>query len=339
MNFLMLRGQVPQDRDPQEIVFDRLEEVDDVWTQLFYNLLDNDDYGELWYWGGERVKKFKHNFIEKWTRPFHEYGVKHSKCIDPGFIPDIIFCRGGFPQYHPVLERFPNTIKIYYGAGTRFLPQPGFYDYDIILQDSPEQVKICKEKFPRSLTTLFIKPAADNIFYPLNGIKKEYDICYPADGRPPRKGHDFIYPTAPKDLKILNLGFSTKRFVKPSNITSYRVLKPELSKHMQKCKIGIVASTKGTGLFGSSYDSCPRIIPEMIACGLPIVVLDELEFWSDKYITPMTGKLANRDNYWNVVRDVLFNEDKYDPRKYYEENLSLNHAAKFLRRKIDEVRV
>ena len=171
----------------------------------------------------------------------------------------------------------------------------------------------------------------------IEGIEKRYDICYPADGRPTRKGHDFIYPTAPKDLKILNLGFPTKRFKKPVNMDSYRVLKPKLSRHMQKCKIGIVASTNGTGLFGLSYDSCPRIIPEMLACGLPIVVLDEVEFWTEKYITPLTGKLASRADYWDVVRDVLHNRDQYNPRKHYEENLTTMHAAKHLRGEIDEI--
>lgn len=327
----MLRGEVPQDRNPQEIVFDTLEEVDDMWTHLFYNMIKSTEYGELWYWGGTREKKFTSNFIERWVPSFQTY--KNN------FIPNVIFCRGGFPQYHSVLQRFPKAIKIYYGAGKRFLPQKGFLDYDIVLTDSYIQRDIIRKKFPKVKAVLFFKPAPDKLFYPLDGIEKEYDICYPADGRPSRKGHDFIYTTAPKDLKILNLGFPTKRFSKPSNITSYRVLKSELFKHIQKCKIGIVASTKGTGLFGLSYDSCPRIIPEIIACGLPIVVLDELEFWSDKYITSMTGRLANRDNYWDIVRDVLFNIDKYNSRKYYKENLTTKHASRYLRKQIDEVSI
>jgi len=34
----------------------------------------------------------------------------------------------------------------------------------------------------------------------------------------------------------------------------------------------------------SEIDSCPRVIPELLACGLPIVVLDKARFWKDKYI-------------------------------------------------------
>jgi len=328
MNFLMLRGQVPQDRNPQEIVFDKLKDVDDMWTQLFFSMLNDDDHGELWYWGGERNKQFAKNFIERWVQSFHTY--------KSDFKPDVIFCRGGFPAYIPVLKKFPKAVNIYYGAGRRFIPQDGLLDYDILLQDSPTQVKFAERECPNIKSILFFKPAPDELFYPMEGIEKTHDVCYPADGRPNRKGHDFIYPTAPKDLKILNLGFPSNKVSKPGNVESYRVLKPKLAAHMQKCKIGIVASISGAGLFGLSYDSCPRIIPEMIACGLPIVVLEELEFWTEKYITPMTGRLANRKNFWGVVREVLETRNSYAPRRYYEENLTVNHAANFLRGKIDE---
>lgn len=322
MNLLMLRGQVPQDRNPQEIVFDKIEDCDDVWSNLFYSMLSNNDKGELWYWNGTRTKRFAHNFIERWLPTFQKH------IID--FVPDVIFCRGGFQEYHDVLKRFPKAIKIYYGAGRRFLPQPGFYNYDIILQDSLEQVKICKEKFSEALITLFIKPASDNIMYPINA-EKEYNVCFPANGGQTFKGHKFIYKTIPKDIKLLNLGNNPHKYKYPNNVTSYRVLRTEIAQHYAKCKVGIVA-------VNSNIDSCPRVIPELLASGLPIVVLDTVRFWKDKYIVSgVTGELATKDNFWQVVRYVLRNLNKYDSRKYYKENLSLSIAAKFLKGKINEV--
>jgi len=330
MRFLMLRGQVPQDRDPQEIVFDHLADVDDVWTQLFFAMLGDDDYGELWYWAGKREKKFAYNFIERWVPNFVDYKSRYT--------PNVIFCRGGFKEYHPVLKRFPKAIKIYYGAGNRFLPQPGFYDYDIILQDSPEQLEICRQEFPDVLSTLFIKPAADNIFYPMPEIKKEYDVCFPANGAQPFKGHEFVYSTVPKDIKLLNLGNNPRNYRYPENVTSYRVLRSNMAENIAKCRVGIV-------VVQSQVDSCPRVIPEMLACNVPIVVLNTVKFWDVKYIKDsydsgnLTGVLTTKENFWNVVKFVVKNYDEYNPRKYYEENLSLNHAAEFLRRRIDEVSV
>jgi len=323
MNFLMLRGQVPQDRNSQEIVFDRIENCDDVWTQLFFALLKKDDCGELWYWGGTREKKFADNFTERWIPSFQTY--------KGNFIPDVVFCRGGFQEYHSILRRFPNSIKIYYGAGRRFLPQRGFYDYDIILQDSQEQVKICNMHYPELLTTLFVKPAPDNLFFPMPEIEKKYDVCFPANGSQPFKGHEFVYNTISSDIKLLNLGNNSNRFKYPNNVTAYRVLKSEMPKHIAKCKVGIVTVS-------SKIDSCPRIISELLACGLPIIVLEDVRFWKEKYIVSgATGELATEENFWDVVKYVLNNVDKYTPRKYYEKNLSLKIAAKFLLEKINEI--
>lgn len=322
MNFLMLRGQVPTGTRTKEIVFNKLEDVDDMWTQLFYALLE-DNYGELWYWGGDRKKKFADNFIERW--------VPNFKTHKADFVPDLIFCRGGFKEYHTVLKKFPKALKIYYGAGRRFLPQPGFDDYDIVLQDSIEQVAVCKKRFPKPLITLFIKPAADNIFYPMPKVEKMYDICFPANAEQSFKGHAFVYKTVPKDLKVLNLGNKGDRFKRPKNVESKRVIRSDMAKNIAKCKMGIVAVRQ-------KIDSCPRVIPELISCGVPIVVRDKVRFWQSKYIVSgVTGELASDENFWDVVKYVLENLDKYNPRQYYEENLSLKHAAKFLRSQIYEV--
>ncbi len=331
MKFLMLRGQVPQDRDPQETVFNTIEEVDDVWTQLFYNLLEDDDYGELWYWGGDRTKLYANNFMERWIPSFRNY--------KRGFVPDVIFCRGGFQEYHWPLSYFHKAIKIYYGAGRRFLPQPGFGNYGIILQDSPEQLEICKKKFPEALTTLFVKPAADNIFYPVD-VEKEYDVCFPANASQPFKGHEFVYRTVPRDIKLLNLGNNPNRYKHPNNVTAFRSLRTDMAKHISSCKVGIVTVS-------SKIDSCPRVIPEMLSCGIPIVVLDDVRFWKEKYIKSIlrssskyaTGELVLKPNFWAMVRFILANVNDYNPRKYYEENLSLDYAARFIREKINEVSV
>lgn len=331
MKFLMLRGQVPQDRDPQEIVFDKIEDVDDVWTQLFFALLEDDDQGELWYWNGERTKKFTENFTERWVPSFVRYKST--------FTPDVIFCRGGFQEYHPVLYQYPKAIKIYYGAGNRFLPNPMFSDYNIILQDSIQQLETCKKMYPEALTTLFVKPAADNIFYPVD-VEKEFDVCFPANASQRFKGHEFVYGTVPSDIKLLTLGNRPDRYKHPDNVTAFRSSRTDMAKHISKCRVGIVAVK-------STIDSCPRVIPEMLACGIPIVVLDDVRFWKEKYIKSIlsssskytTGELVPKSNFWDMVRFILANIDDYNPRKYYEENLSLDHAARFIREKINEVSV
>ena len=324
MKILFLRGAVPTDRDPNEIVFNKIEDVDDVWTQLIFAMTESEDQTELWYWGGNRTKQFTGNFIERWIPSFSDNNL-------PNFEPDIIFCRGGFPEYDIILNKFENSYayKIYYGAGKRYLPQTKFTNYNLILQDSPEQLKECRKKFPNIRSELFIKPAPDNIFYSRE-VKKEYDICFPANATQKFKGHDFVYGTKPKELSLLNLGNSSASFKFPENVVSYRVLKSQMPDHICKCKMGIV-------VVDNQYDSCPRVIPEMIACGIPIVILDSVRFWKDKYIVSgITGELATKNNFWEVVRKVLNNNDQYNPLKYYSWNLSMRVAARHIRNLIKE---
>jgi hypothetical protein len=314
MNYLFLRGQVPIDRDPQEIVFDTIEKVDDMWTQLLFTMTGKQDHSELWYWGGVREKRFSNNFVERWVPSFSTY--KNS------FYPDVIFCRGGFDEYECIIKRFPKAFKIYYGAGRRFLPSHNADMYNLILQDSPRQRSICQTKFPKIRSELFIKPAADNIFYPRK-VDKKFDACFPANGKQETmKGHGFVFSTCPRELSILNIGNKGK-LPAPNNITRIRLLRSSVSEYMQKCSVGIVCSS-------GKVDSCPRVIPELLASGVPVVVLNETHIWEEKYINSRTGKIASRENFWLVVSDVLRNLESYQPRVFYEENLSLKKSAEYL---------
>lgn len=330
MKYLFLRGEVPQDRNPQEIVFDRIEDVDDVWTQWVFAMTEPEDETELWYWHGTREKKFSPNFTERWVPSFETYRNN--------FVPDVIICRGGFKQFHPVLERFPSAFKVYHGAGHRFLPQPGFYNYDLVIYDFPEGVEIGKEKFPNMSHSQFIKAVPEKLFYPIPGMKIEYDVCFPANGPQARlKGHEFVYNTVPKDIKVLNLGFPSK-FKVPSNVTSYRVLRTQMSEHIAKCKMGIITVQNIRGL--------PRTVPELIACNKPIVMLEETDIWRDLYIKSIfasdgkyaTGEVASKKDFWDVVRIVLDNLDMYNPREYYDNYLSMEKSAKFIKDKIKELK-
>ena len=157
MKLLFLRGQIPQDRDPKQIMFDNISDCDDMWTQLARGL-SIDEYCEIWYWGGKRKVEYNKNLIERWIPKFKNY--KSS------FTPDVIFARGGFSEYDCILKKYPKAYKIYYGAGSRAYPQADckFTSYDLILNDSKKQLKKTRIVFPRIKTDFLIKPVAENIF-------------------------------------------------------------------------------------------------------------------------------------------------------------------------------
>ena len=315
MKLLFLRGQVPQDRDPKQITYDKLEDNCDVWTQLASLL--SDDYGEIWYWNGKREKKYRPSFIEKWIPDFKKY--------TPNFTPDVIFARGGFPEYDVVLQKFTKAFKIYYGAGKRFLPQSSFKNYNLILVDTPEQLQQVKAKFPNIKSELFIKPAADNIFYPQQSPQKEYDVIFCSnEHKAGIKGHNFILPKL-TNYKVIQVGIASKSLIqKYPNITFTQwIPRKQIPSLYGKSKVAVICC--------SNVDSCPRIIPEALACNCPILVLDTVNLWKEKYINSQTGRIANSENFMNELDKMVQDYQSYSPYEYYKKELSLSVSANYIK--------
>jgi len=315
LNLLFLRGAVPRDRDPRQIMFDTLDACDDVWTQLVSHLA-KDGYGEVWYWGGKRKVVYRDNFIERWVPDYKSHKLS--------FTPDVIFARGGFPQYDVVLERFPKAYRIYYGAGQRFLPQSSFKKYNLILVDTPKQLNKARKNFPSIRSELFIKPAADNVFKPYNE-SKIYDVIFSSnEHKSGIKGHNFILPQFPNDLKMIQTGISSPKLrAKYPNIefTGW-IPRRELPVLYSKSKIAVVCCT--------DKDSCPRVIPEALACGCPLLILNSVNLWHDKYITEQTGKIVSSEDFFIEMRSMINTYREYSPYNYYRENLSLEKAAEHI---------
>ena len=319
MKFLFLRGQVPQDRDPKQIMFDKIENNCDMWTQLAFEL-SKQGQGELWYWNGKRKVRYADNFVERWKHNF--------KPLKNEFKPDIIFARGGFSNYDIVLRRYPKSFKIYYGAGKRFYPNKMFNDYDLILVDTAKQLKKVRRLFPMIRSDLIVKPVAENIFKPVKA-EKEYDIILVGNYNPKvDKGHDFAFKRIPKHCKILCAGIVPKKIRKKYPHVKFTGWLPrkDLPIFYAQSKVAIVCC--------GTIDSCPRVIPEAIACNCPILALDRINFSHEKYITEQTGKLTNERKF---IKDLVVMIDTYkdfSPFKYYLDNLSIEISSKRIMKEI-----
>ena len=314
MKLLFLRGQVPQDRDPKQIMFDRIEDCDDLWTQLaFY--LSKQGSGELWYWNGKRKVRYADNFIERW--------IPNFKITKYDFKPDVIFTRGGFKDYDSVLKRNPQAFKIYYGAGKRFYPNKMFNDYNLILVDTQKQLNKVRSILPNVKSDLIIKPVAENIFKPVSNQEKKYDIILVGNYNPRvDKGHDFAFKRIPRHYKVLCAGIVPKKIRRKYPNVDFTGWLPrnELPKLYAQSKIAIICC--------GTIDSCPRVIPEAIACNCPILVLDRINFSHEKYITKQTGKLTNENNFVKDLSDMIKEYRNLSPNNYYRENLSLEISSK-----------
>jgi len=99
------------------------------------------------------------------------YAIPYITCIEPYIEPgDILFIRGCWKHWAEILHRYCKTNwMIYYGAGT---PRSGWGCWHVVMYDFINKAKRGK----LHLTVPFIKPIHYKVFYPMMGIKKEYDI-------------------------------------------------------------------------------------------------------------------------------------------------------------------
>ena len=316
MKLLFLRGQVPWDRDPKQIMFDNLDKQDDMWVQLASHLVRDGDEGEVWYEKGDRVARYRDNFVERWLSRYSE--------STPDFgDPDVVFARGGFSFMRIESQRHKNAFKIHYGAGERVVPKPG-QGWDLVLVDTFEQKAKAESRGYR--TELLIKPASDNIFKPLGGPgQKKFDIIFCANHNPnTNKGHRFLLPEL-KKYSVIQAGIKRPGWARKWKNVKFTgwVPRKRLPELYSQAKVAIV--------WAPGKDSCPRVIPEALACGVPVLVGQSTKFWHEKYITPETGLLTDKPKLQGRLKQLLQQWPDMDPHAYYQEHLSLKVAADHIR--------
>jgi len=314
--WLFLRGEY--DKNNAE----NLKNDTDMWCQLFDELADIKDKCFVWF-------KSKRSEIKWYGRIAENEKPKDCIIIDDGkLIPtsriefDYIFARGGFDYYDPIVKKCPNAYKIYYGAGSRVFPKK--HHYDLILVDTQEQKEKGEKKFLKSKVALWIKPAARH-FKPVE-CKKKYDVCFVADCHS-KYQEDFkrvkwVYDTVPKNLKVLHLGQSSIK--PPKNVTVKKVPRLKMPEMISQCNVGIVPY--------KSKDSAPRVIPEMMACGLPVVCLDSVNI----NIYCYRGFITEKKHFWDCIErtnDPLWQKLVVE---YYNTNMSLIPAIKYLKGLIND---
>lgn len=303
-------------------MYDSLRTCDDMWTQFCGELINQfGGTGELWYEKGERVTRYRDTFIERWV-------PRYAK-TKPKFKPDVIFSRGGFGFQRRYVDRFPEAFKIYYGAGERVVPKEG-EPWDLVLSDTPKQMAKARARGYRA--ELFIKPAAENIFKPEPTEPRPFDVIYVANWNGnANKGHKFLLPALnASGLKTLHVGIKRDGWPrKHKNITFMGwVPRRSLPSLYGQAKCAVVATV--------GKDSCPRVIPEALACDCPIAVSRGTQVWSEKYITDQTGMQFDKSDAISTISAISANSHLYSPRRYYDTHLALPIAAKLVCRMVED---
>lgn len=306
MRWLFLRGSVPKDRPAKEIAWKSLDSCTDMWESLFAGMVGPDDTGTILYFGGHRRVYYRDNLCVKWTHSFKNYR---------GEEPDVIVARGGFSEYTSLLRKYPRVFKVYYGANHGCIPKDGI-EYGLVMVDSKKQEE--KVRQHRLKPVRFFKPASP-LFFPRE-VQKKYDVCFVAiHPNDRRKRVGWVHKTCPRDLKVLQLGNGCRA---PKNFTVKKCLHNKMPKAMSKCKVGIVPYT--------DEDSGPRVIPEFLACDVPVVVRESVQWSPDFYVG---AEKAKKGDFWATVKSIIESGTTMS-----KVNLSVDEASAHLRKTIEEAK-
>lgn len=309
MRWHFLRGQVPQDRSPKEIMWNSLDASSDMWEHLFSSLVSDQDTGRIIYWGGHRRVYYRDNLCVEWVHSLKDTNFD---------APDVIVARGGFKEYVHYLNKYPDAFKIYYGANRGCIPRDGI-KYDMVWVDCKSQEDLVKS---HGIVPCVINKPAPPMFKVIKH-KKKWDCAYVAvHPKDKRKRVGWVYKTCPKHLNVLQLGNYPKGMKVPKNVTVKRIKHEKMPKALNKCKVLIAPYT--------CEDSGPRCITEAEACGVKTVSLNDVK------ISLKNRAHASMDDFWAVVE---FNIRLSHPKSVmdrYEKDVHNNGLREFIVRQIRE---
>jgi glycosyltransferase involved in cell wall biosynthesis len=247
--------------------------------------------------------------------------------LTPDFSPDVIFNRGGYGKYLGILQKNPNALKIYYGAGCRWQPADGIF-YDLILTDTVEQLLAVRQSHPQASSGLIIKPAAENIFKPVE-CDKEFDVVFISHTPKEFKGHAWLAAKLPRGVRVLRIGqpdpwFTLARDAGQLDVTFTGLVPREKIPSLAcRAKFGVVADD-------GRWDSGPRIVAELLAMNLPILVRNTVRVHPDRYVTDQTGLLADDNDFSFQFARMMTAWQTFRPREHYDRYCSLPVAARRL---------
>ena len=325
--FIMLRATTKQTHVKFEGQFakndDYYEDVTtstDFWLVFADGLRKYFDQVEVWFQEDiyHPEGKFVHStgLIERYFKK--GYNFKNEK------EPDILFVRGSHKEYETVIARFPLAQKVYYPSGFYYFPTIG-KDWDVCFTEDPNHMQEV-EKRTQADVFLFKKSCVAEPFLSWN-CEKEYDLCFICGAKERDRKRLHLLKTLLDQVKnkfsVLVMGLKSEKVIeefKDYNVTFGGFInRKEIGKYMSKCRAGTVLSSyKG--------DGSPRVIQEFLASNIPILVCSDSVF-SPYYINEKTGVVGNTSSLGYDAENILTNMDRFSPRQYFLEELTMEKSV------------
>ena len=278
-----------------------------MWTALFMAIAQRAGGGEVWKLGEPQEATYPSCAIRRMP-----------EFPDPaGF--DAVFNRGGYPEYEPILDRVPRSV--YYGAGKRWCPARR---HDVILVDTWAQAAIAQGRWPDSRVIVFHKPAAP-CFAPKATVK-QFDIVWVCSNPRPFKGADWLVRYLPQGSSVLRIGSADPWFLQASQDGRLKVewIGKVRPKHIPPAACQAAA---GVVCDDGTCDSGPRVLPELLAMDIPVIVRRTVRCDVDAYVTRQTGEMVDGPDLPQAMASLRARASKLAPREHYAASLSIGAAA------------
>ena len=240
-------------------------------------------------------------FIQKWVKSFDEV-VNYPS-------PDFSLFRGGFPQYDKLVMKYRGKLgtTLYLGTGKRIYSQYGG-EYDVYLQEDEKDFRENKTCLP------FFKTASPHIFYPIEGTKIKYDICWPCNWSQHKyKGQKLFISEIAKSsylqsLKIVHCGNKPEMGIEIAK--KYNVTNIEFMGSVDRSHLNDILNVSSFGLnLSNIQDGCPRVSTEVLMSGTPLILKEEtrlLDLYKNHGVV-----MVNEKNIAKKIKEAIRNKDEY----------------------------
>lgn len=264
-------------------------------------------------------------------RPFHSADMLGH--IAAFGAPDIL-CVWGLGVDAAILEACTESVRVYNSIDAPALRVPDDISrhFDIVLTGAQWQSEEVERRHPGLLTAVLpIGPefASPETFFPL-GIEKIYDVVYVAAAQSYKK-HEVLFDALarlPRSMQALcvcgygELGDALRARVDELGISVDFVGPPgvgfaEVNRLMNVARIGVVCGVE---------DGAPAILTEYMLAGLPVLANSRLKCGL-QFITPITGRIADEDQFPAVLLEMLADIDSYHPRETVLNNWTWSRSA------------
>ena len=278
------------------------------------------DHAEAWFVSDVAMEFVQHGVT---VRCFESFDAM-AEASEP---TDVLWVRGKCKAYVDVMNRMPARLRVYYPASKRFITSD-WNHFDVLLVDDARQVGPVSRLGAATAVHRVIKTADPEIFRPLDGVEKLYDLCMIGGMQLTRKNYGALVQTLKSDpsLTAVVIGKQVPNTVEQLKATGAAIRfidfcgREELNRVMNQSRIGFVPSV---------MDAAPRVILEFMSAGVP-VLLNSAILGGRDYITPETGVLAAEAEFAKVARRICDSEVKLNVRKGFEHNFRPEKAAEHL---------